>query len=358
MGEAQNAKMMYTDQIKSVCDFVEKDPGILGSKAHKVMSPEALKGFSAAEREIRNKGYVKTIKTGVEAKQLLDMVDDGSITVTKEEMRKLETASWMGDMASEFLLTENQGLVNYFAKHKYHASSGMCVDAEDFTQDAQIALLNAAKMFDLESGHKFSAYACACMSNEIFSDICRMSGLSLPKEVKTRINIITKKRSELQDRLHREPTLEEIEAAIAEDPDIKQSHKKHLDSEHIELYMIVGDSVVSSFDQPQGAGGEAPLIDTLEDKAACSPFLSTYIGQVNDFCRRQVMKLKPEEREALRIKSQLPDGIEIDEAAATKVRNATMAQFNRLVSSAYDTLMDLFNQADQQYLDDLRLGYA
>jgi RNA polymerase sporulation-specific sigma factor len=71
---------------------------------------------------------------------------------------------------SEKLLKENLKLA-YFTAHKWDIKLNGKLTLEDLISDCTLALLKAAKGFDVSRNIHFATYACQCMVNQILMDI-------------------------------------------------------------------------------------------------------------------------------------------------------------------------------------------
>ena len=151
------------------------------------------------------------------------------------------------------LVEENVGLI-WCVVRRFH---GRGVETEDLFQIGSIGLLKAIDKFDLSFDVKFSTYAVPMISGEI-KRFLRDDGLikvsrSL-KELSYRAYIV---REQMQERIQREPTVEEL------------AEEMQVDKEELVMALDAANEVESLY-KPIGQkdGNEIALLDKLEEKEA------------------------------------------------------------------------------------------
>lgn len=337
--------------MKFLREVVPVGSECLGAKANGNVSLRL--DLTGDVRDQRNRILSRMIKGGEAAKEILEHVQAGMIELSTHERALVEKALWQAEMATYCLVSENEGLINYFAKKKFYVNEVRCLEVDDLAQDAGIGLINAAKRFDEDRGARFSAYACTCIKNEIIADLSRMGSMCISKDAKKQALIIEEKRAELTATYRRKPTSAEIIQAIIDDPEIKRRYKERLNDEKIEQLMRANSTPVS-MDSEVGEDGGVTMLELMRYVTAMTPFQSTYANLINEFSVRMVSLLKPDQLEALRVKYGVWDLVVCDEAAVRRVENASFDQINELVASAIETLVDSeLTQEDRQYLRDL-----
>ncbi|MDO4963735.1 MAG: sigma-70 family RNA polymerase sigma factor, partial [bacterium] len=128
--------------------------------------------------------------------------------LTLEEEKKLGIKILNGDMAARDKLIEcNLKLVVKFAnKYLY---SGM--PFQDMIQDGNIGLINAVDNYDPYKGYKFSTYAYYWIRQNILRSISNKGrNIRLPVHLTERLDLFKKTLYDLEKKLNREPSLEEI----------------------------------------------------------------------------------------------------------------------------------------------------
>ena len=116
-----------------------------------------------------------------------------------------------GWAAREHLITANSRLVISVAK-KY---MGRGVPFQDLIQEGNIGLIRAAKKFDYRRGHKFSTYATWWIRQAVTRAIADQGRtIRVPVHMGDQINKLLRIQHQLTQRLGREPSVEELAAAL------------------------------------------------------------------------------------------------------------------------------------------------
>jgi RNA polymerase primary sigma factor len=119
-----------------------------------------------------------------------------------------------GIEAKDALINANLRLVVSCAK--YYANN-RSIPLADIIQEGNIGLAHAAEKFDYERGNKFSTYATWWIRQAISRALADQSrNIRIPVHVVEALNKINKKRAELTQQLHRDPTDEEVAAVLPE----------------------------------------------------------------------------------------------------------------------------------------------
>lgn len=151
------------------------------------------------------------------------------------------------------LVEENVGLIWCVAKRFY----GRGVEPEDLFQIGSIGLLKAIDKFDLSFDVKFSTYAVPMITGEIKRFLRDDGMIKVSRSLKELSYKAHLTREHMQERMQREPTLEELAQA--------------LEVEKEELVMALDSAnEVESLYKPvyQKDGNEIALMDKLEEKEA------------------------------------------------------------------------------------------
>lgn len=157
------------------------------------------------------------------------------------------------EKAREQLVEENIGLVWCIVKRFY----GRGTDPEDLFQIGSIGLLKAIDKFDTEYDVKFSTYAVPMISGEIKRFLRDDGMIKVSRSLKELAYKAYFAKEKLQEKLDREPTLEEL----AEEMEVEKE----------ELVMAMEASgEVESLHKPisQKDGNEIPLMDKLVEVEA------------------------------------------------------------------------------------------
>lgn len=125
----------------------------------------------------------------------------------KEDNATLLDRARMGDEAALSLLVEkNAGLIWSVVKRFY----GRGYEQDDLFQLGSVGFLKAVKGFDPSYGTQFSTYAVPKITGEILRFMRDDSMVKISRGVKERANRIRQMRSELEQQLGREPTVNEL----------------------------------------------------------------------------------------------------------------------------------------------------
>ena len=140
-------------------------------------------------------------------------------------------------------------------KMEYRRRLGRGVESDDLFQIGSIGLLKAIDKFDFAFDVKFSTYAVPMISGEIQRFLRDDGIIKVSRSLKELAYKAFLAREKLQERLNREPTLEEL----AEDMKVEKE----------ELTMAMeASSEVESLYRPvyQKDGNEVPLLEKLEER--------------------------------------------------------------------------------------------
>lgn len=188
-----------------------------------------------------------------------------------------------GDKAArDTLFAENTGLIYSVAKRFL----GRGVDMEDLFQIGSIGLLKAVDKFDPSFDVRFSTYAVPMISGEIRRFLRDDGVVKVSRTIKENQYRINKIREQLESRLGRDPTLEELSAAS--------------DMEKEELVMIMDSRVeIESLHKViyQGDGNEISLIDKIPEKENRQDMILNRI-----FLEEILESLETEERKLIRFR--------------------------------------------------------
>lgn len=131
--------------------------------------------------------------------------------------------------ACEEMVQRNSGLIWSVARRYF----GRGVDPDDLYQLGCVGFLKAIKGFDTEFGTQFSTYAVPKIAGEIRRFLRDDGGIKVSRSIKERAYLINSTKSQLEQRLGREPTLSELSEATgitAEDIAVAETATGALDS--------------------------------------------------------------------------------------------------------------------------------
>jgi RNA polymerase primary sigma factor len=283
--EAEEATPELQPRLEAVPDAREDEPG------------------DAEPAEAIEEGGVAS--SGLEARQPQGGAEDavrqylGEIgrfrLLTREDEVRLARRVEQNDMSAKSALIEaNLRLVVSIAK-RY---TGRGLTLLDLIQEGNLGLMRAVEKFDWRRGFKFSTYATWWIRQSVLRAIAEQSRtIRIPVHMVDRINRLARMRSELRQRLEREPTAEEIGA------------EAELDPERVEEILGLGQEPVS-LESPVGSDdGDAAFGDFIEDTAA-EPPLERVATVIRDHSLQEALESLPErERRIIELRFGLaPEG--------------------------------------------------
>ena len=208
------------------------------------------------------------------------------------EAKGLQQVVREGEHARESLIQANLRLVVSIAK-KYlgHGMSFL-----DLIQEGNIGLMRATQKFDYHKGYKFSTYATWWIRQAITRAIADQSRtIRLPVHIGDTINRIRRTANELQQRLEREPTPDEIATAL-EIPISKV--QRVLDASRQTI----------SLEAPVGTEGDAVLADFIEDDQNAAPVENAAHQLLREQIEEALCKLPERDRKIIQLRYGLVDG--------------------------------------------------
>jgi RNA polymerase primary sigma factor len=237
-----------------------------------------------AEEEVM---LAKRMEVGLFAREELDQ--DGR---DPDKRTKLEHAVQDGLAAREHLIRANSRLVISVAK-KY---IGRGVPFLDLIQEGNIGLIRAANKFNYKLGHKFSTYATWWIRQAVTRAIADQSRtIRVPVHMGDQINKLLRNSHRLTQELGREPTSEELAAAM-EIPTRKAEEMLRVARRPLSL------------DMPTDDEGDSSLGDFIEDEDISAPDDEVTFSMLRELLQVILQDLPPREVRILQLRYGLVDG--------------------------------------------------
>jgi RNA polymerase sigma factor RpoD-like protein len=238
------------------------------------------------------------ILSGHDADLLKRMGYDPAVPLnTKLTHRKGELVR-IGRDAREQLTSANLRLVVSIAR-KY---MGRGLSLLDLLQEGNIGLIRAVEKFDYERGFKFSTYAHWWIRQAITRAIADQARtIRIPVHMVEMINRLRRVSRELLPELGREPTDEEIAAAMSRGQEVLITPEKVRE-------IIKASQEALSLETPIGAEGDAFLGDFIEDRAALAPAEAASRQLLKEQVVAVLDSLTGRERRVLQLRFGLEDG--------------------------------------------------
>jgi RNA polymerase primary sigma factor len=208
------------------------------------------------------------------------------------ERSSLETLVEDGILARDHLIKANTRLVISVAKRYI----GRGLPFLDLIQEGNLGLMKAVEKFDVHKGFRFSTYATWWIRQTItraISDQART--IRVPVHMSDRIRQIYKATHDLEQRLGRFPTVEEMAAEL------------DLDPKRVQWIMKVS-WLPLSLESPVGDDEESELGTLIEDKFSPTPMQVVYEIMLHEKINEVLDGLSPREAHVLRLRFGLDDG--------------------------------------------------
>ena len=215
-------------------------------------------------------------------------------------------------------------LVNRNLRLPYHAAQQMRVPREellDLVSAGNAALLDAARDFDADLGHRFSTYAFWGIRSAVMRELNFLRRtVRLPRNLHEQLSKLRKAEAALVQELGREPEEEEIATLLGTDPE---------KITELRAYQQHGQSL----DAPLSEEGDATFGDTLKDEDAASPAAHAEAADFKDALREVLAQLTPRELEVIRNRHGL-DGEELTLDAIGQLQGVSRERIRQIEAAA------------------------
>lgn len=207
---------------------------------------------------------------------------------------KIEPIIEDGQEARDSLIKANTRLVVSIAKRYI----GHGIPLLDMIQEGNLGLMKAVEKYDYHRGFRFSTYATWWIKQSISRAIADQARtIRVPVHMVDRIRQLYKAQRDLEQELGRQPTVEEIAAAL------------QLPIRKVQWTMKVSWRPLS-LEAPVGDDDEAELGQFIEDEVSLTPMQSAYQSMLRSKMAEVLDALSPRESQVLRWRFGLYDGHE------------------------------------------------
>jgi RNA polymerase primary sigma factor len=229
------------------------------------------------------------IEAGRKARAALSCAAGRKRTV---EQRRLEALVQAGLLARDHLIKANTRLVVSVAKRYI----GHGVPFLDLIQEGNLGLMKAVEKYDVHRGFRFSTYATWWIRQTITRSIADQSRtIRLPVHMSDHIRQVYRATRELEQRLGRVPTPQELAAELGLEP------------RRVE-WVLRASWIPLSLDSPVGEDEDSELGMFIEDTITPTPVQSAYETMLKEKIEEVLGTLSPREARVLRLRFGLDDG--------------------------------------------------
>ena len=212
--------------------------------------------------------------------------------VPHEQRSELEMTEAAGEEAREHLIKANTRLVVSIAK-RY---TGHGIALLDLIQEGNLGLMKAVLKYDYKRGFRFSTYATWWIRQAITRSIADQSRtIRLPVHMADRIRHMYKVNHELEQKLGRAPSLDEIAT------ELNLSPKKVQWIQKISWLPL-------SLESPVGDDEESELGMFIEDEFSPTPLQCAYQSMLKEKLAEVLSTLTPREAHIIKMRFGLDDG--------------------------------------------------
>lgn len=214
------------------------------------------------------------ITTDTSIKMYLKEIGEYPLLSKEEETKLAERAAKGNFKARDALINCNLRLVVYIAK-KYE---GKGLSFLDLIQEGNLGLMKAVEKFDYTKGYKFSTYATYWIKQSISKAIMEQSrNIRVPINIIERISAIRKIEKEYQQNFERDPSQEEVAAALKLDiKKVKEAYDWMNDTTSLDI--TIGDDedvTIGSFVEDESVKDSFAAIDNENQYSALYEVLNT-----------------------------------------------------------------------------------
>jgi len=214
------------------------------------------------------------------------------VRVSASHRREMELAVAEGQAAREHLIKANTRLVVSIAKRYM----GRGIAFLDLIQEGNLGLMKGVEKYDYKRGFRFSTYATWWIRQTISRSIADQARtIRVPVHMIDRIRHIYKSNHELEQKLGRTPSVEEL------------ADELHLSVKKVQWILKVS-WLPLSLESPVGDDDESELGMFIEDEFSPTPLQSAYQTMLKEKLSEVLSTLTPREARILEMRFGLGDG--------------------------------------------------
>lgn len=161
------------------------------------------------------------------------------------------------------------------------------VDQADLISYGIFGLIDAINKFELGRGIKFETYAISRIRGSIIDELRSLDWV--PRSIRSKARRVEKVLGDLENRLQRQPTDEEVARAM--DISVEELQEVYKQISNVSLGGL--DELILGGDEEFG---KLPLIDTLEDERALDPQVAFETEEMKSILRKVIDRLPEREK--------------------------------------------------------------
>lgn len=193
--------------------------------------------------------------------------------------------------ARERLILQYSPLVKYVAGR---VSVGLppSVEYADLTSYGLLGLIDAIEKFDVDKGVKFETYAVPRIKGAIIDELRALDWV--PRSVRSKVRNVEQAVGELENRLHRTPSEEEL----AEEMDLDVDQLRRTLAQTSLVSIVALDEPLSGGDDDDG---QTTRVDTIKDEEAVDPQSRLEDVEVRELLSDELETMSERERTLVRL---------------------------------------------------------